>query len=84
VVDATTGVVLPTTTIDGRTYVAAEHGQEIIVRLGCVDLPQHLQQWPEGNLNGSVTIEGKSLGYSKTFDKRNPRYALFCFCPFEV
>ena len=73
VVDAATGAVLPKTTINGRTYVAAEHSKEIYVRLIVHSLSQHMKLWPEGTLNGGVQIEGKSMGYSLTLDHNNTR-----------
>jgi len=65
--DTKTNTVCPVTTIDGRMYVAAEHGMEFFVVFKVIDKVLHTKHNPHGNLNAWLSIEGENVGHSLTF-----------------
>lgn len=67
VIDAITGEAKPKTTIGDKTYAAVETGKEFYIRLSVDNPIKHRKLYPQGNLNGYVDIDGKSIGYSSSF-----------------
>ena len=76
VINAITNDPLPKTTIGDKTYVAVENGKEFFIRLSVDDLQKHQKLFPQGQLNGSVDIDGKSIKYSSSF-KHGENFVLF-------
>ena len=65
--DAATGLVLKKTTIGERIYVEAEPSREFHVTLTVKDENIHKKSNPTGFLNSKVYIDGRYIGYGKSF-----------------